>query len=136
SLASFVGEDFPSDYRKALRKDGVDLIDLRPIRGATTPTAWIFSDSAGNQMAIIDQGPMKEGVRLPILRHSVVDVELVHLGTGRPQYYIRIARLAAELARTTAFDTSQEIHYVYTTSIFHTLLRHTVYILRNDAVII
>src|SRR6266566_5047032 len=70
SLASFVGEDFPSDYRKALRKDGVDLTDLRPIRGATTPTAWIFSDSAGNQMAIIDQGPMKEGVRLPILRHT------------------------------------------------------------------
>src|SRR5204863_221419 len=44
SLASFVGEDFPSDYRKALRKDGVDLTDLRPIRGATTPTAWIPSD--------------------------------------------------------------------------------------------
>jgi len=136
SLASFVGEDFPSDYRKALRKDGVDLTDLRPIRGATTPTAWIFSDSAGNQMAIIDQGPMKEGVRLPILRHSVVDVELVHLGTGRPQYYIRIARLAAELDRTIAFDPSQEIHYVYTPRLFRTLLRHTAYFFGNEAEII
>src|SRR5467141_2399393 len=59
ALASFVGEDFPSDYREALRRQGVDLTDLRAIRGATTPTAWIFSDSAGNQIAIIDQGPMK-----------------------------------------------------------------------------
>src|SRR5438132_522373 len=136
SLASFVGEDFPSDYRKALRKDGVDLTDLRPIRGATTPTAWIFSDSAGNQMAVIDQGPMKEGLRLPILRHSVVDVELVHLGTGRPQYYMRIARLAAERDRTIAFDPSQEIHYVYTPRLFRTLLRHTAYFFGNEAEII
>jgi sugar/nucleoside kinase (ribokinase family) len=133
ALASFVGEDFPSDYRKALRKDGVDLTDLRSMRGATTPTAWIFSDSAGNQMAIIDQGPMKEGVRLPILRHSVVDVELVHLGTGRPQYYIHIARLAAELDRTIAFDPSQEIHYVYTPRLFRALLRHTAYFFGNEA---
>jgi len=133
ALASFVGEDFPSDYREALRKDGVDLTDLRAIRGATTPTAWIFSDSAGNQMAIIDQGPMKEGVRLPILRHSVVDVELVHLGTGRPQYYARIARLAAERDRTIAFDPSQEIHYVYTPRLFRALLRHTTYFFGNEA---
>src|SRR5204863_8214536 len=39
SLASFVGEDFLTDYLKALRKDGVDITDLCPIRGATIPTA-------------------------------------------------------------------------------------------------
>ncbi|TLZ65345.1 MAG: carbohydrate kinase family protein [Methanobacteriota archaeon] len=132
SLASFVGDDFPADYREALRKEGVDLTDLRAIRGAATPTAWIFSDSTGNQMAIIDQGPMREGVRLPILRHSVADVELVHLGTGRPRYYARIARLAVELDRTIAFDPSQEIHYVYTPRLFRALLRHTTYFFGNE----
>src|SRR5947199_3929465 len=40
ALASFVGDDFPSDYRDVLRKEGVDLTDLRSIRGALTPTAW------------------------------------------------------------------------------------------------
>jgi ribokinase len=132
SLASFVGEDFPSDYRDALRKEGVDLTDLRAVRGSTTPTAWIFSDRTGNQMAVIDQGPMK-ATRLPILRHSVEDVELVHLGTGRPQYYSLIAELAARRNRTIAFDPSQEIHYVYTPGLFRTLLRRTTYFFGNAA---
>ena len=132
ALASFVGDDFPADYREALRADKVDLTDLRPIRGALTPTAWIFSDRSGNQMAVIDQGPMK-AARLPILRHSVEDVELVHLGTGRPAYYARIASLAAELDRTVAFDPSQEIHYVYRPRSFRTLLQHSTYFFANAA---
>src|ERR1700704_6569002 len=63
ALASFVGDDFPDDYRDALQREGVDLTDLRAIRGTATPTAWIFSDRAGNQMAVIDQGPMKDAAR-------------------------------------------------------------------------
>src|SRR5216117_3266140 len=83
SLASFVGTDFPNDYREALERDGVDTTDLRTVRKTNTPSAWVFSDPKGNQMAIVDQGPMKEAGRLPLLRHSVQDVDLVHIGTGR-----------------------------------------------------
>jgi sugar/nucleoside kinase (ribokinase family) len=133
ALASFVGDDFPDDYRDALRREGVDLTDLRAIRGTATPTAWIFSDRAGNQMAVIDQGPMKDAARLPILRHSVRDSELVHLGTGRPQYYARIADIASELGRTIAFDPAQEIHYVYTAPLFRRLLAKTMYFFGNEA---
>ena len=132
ALASFVGDDFPSDYRDALRKEGVDLTDLRSIRGALTPTAWIFSDGSGNQMAVIDQGPMKVA-RLPILRHAVETSELVHIGTGRPAYYARIASLAAELDRTIAFDPAQEIHYVYSPRLFRTLLERSTYFFGNAA---
>ena len=133
SLASFVGADFPPDYRTALGADGVDLTDLRAVPGARTPTAWIFSDPKGNQMAIIDQGPMREAARLPVLRHSVRDVELVHLGTGRPVYYLRIAKLAEDLGRTISFDPSQEIHYVYTARLFRELLRRSTYFFGNEA---
>ncbi len=133
SLASFVGADFPPDYRAALAADGVDLTDLRAIPGARTPTAWIFSDPRGNQMAIIDQGPMREAARLPVLRHSVKDAELVHLSTGRPQYYLRIAKLAEDLGRTIAFDPSQEIHYVYTARLFRELIRRSTYFFGNEA---
>ncbi|HEX9341426.1 MAG TPA: carbohydrate kinase family protein [Thermoplasmata archaeon] len=133
SLASFVGTDFPADYRSALAAEGVDLTDLRALPRASTPTAWIFSDPNGNQMAIIDQGPMKEAVRLPVLRHSVKDVDLVHLGTGRPQYYLRIAKLAEDLGRSIAFDPSQEIHYVYTAHQFRELIRRSTYFFGNEA---
>src|SRR6266581_2263778 len=114
SLASFVGADFPADYRDALKKDGVDTTDLRTVRNANTPTVWVFSDPKGNQMAIVDQGPMKDAAHLPLLPHSVQDVDLVHIGTGRPEYYLSVARLASSLGKTIAFDPSQEIHYVYT----------------------
>jgi len=133
SLASFVGADFPADYRSALAAEGVDLTDLRALPLASTPTAWIFSDPKGNQMAIIDQGPMKEAARLPVLRHSVKDVDLVHLGTGRPQYYLRVARLAEDLGRPIAFDPSQEIHYVYTAHMFRELIRRSTYFFGNEA---
>lgn len=132
SLASFVGDDFPPDYRQALEQDGVDTTDLRVVRRANTPTAWVFSDPKGNQMAIIDQGPMK-AAGLPVLRHSVRDVELVHLGTGRPQYYARIAEFASSLGRTIAFDPSQEIHYVYTPRVFRELLQRSTYFFANEA---
>ena len=136
SLASFVGGDFPADYRTALREDGVDTADLRAVRGANTPTAWVFSDSRGNQMAVIDQGPMKEAARFPVLRHSVRDVELVHLATGRPEYYVRVAELAESLGRTIAFDPSQEIHYVYTPRLFRALLSRSKYLFGNEAEIV
>ena len=136
SLASFVGADFPPDYRQVLAKEGVDTNDLRTIPWANTPTAWVFSDPKGNQMAVVDQGPMKDAGRLPLLRHSVQDVDLVHLGTGRPEYYLRIAKLASALRKTIAFDPSQEIHYVYTARLFRELLRRSTYFFGNEAEIV
>lgn len=135
-LASFVGEDFPRDYRDALRAEGVDLRDLRAIPQGRTPVAWIFSDRRGNQMAVIDQGPMADAAEYPLLRHSVRDSEVVHLGTGRPAYYVRIAALASDLDRVIAFDPSQEIHYVYTPALFRELLRSSTYFFGNEAEIV
>lgn len=133
SLASFVGTDFPADYRDALRKEGVDLSDLRPVPRHATPTAWVFSDRAGDQMAIIDQGPMADAARRPVLMHSVRDVELVHLGTGRPEYYRKVALAAERLGRTVAFDPSQEIHYVYNRALFRDLMDRSTYFFGNEA---
>lgn len=133
SLASFVGEDFPRDYAEALARDKVDLQDLRRVRGYRTPTAWVFSDPAGRQMTIIDQGPWQTAPRQPVLRHSVRDVELVHLGTGRPEYYAKVARLAEELGRPIAFDPAQELRYVYSRRTFRALFRKATYFFGNEA---
>lgn len=133
SLAAFVGDDFPADYRQTLARAGVDLKDLRTVSGASTPTAWVFSDRAGNQMAIVDQGPMKTASRRPLLIHSIRDAEIVHLGTGRPEYYLRVAERAAELDRVVAFDPSQEIHYLYRATTFRRLLKRATYFFGNEA---
>lgn len=132
ALASYVGGDFPADYEDALRRDGVDLTDLRRRSGYATPTAWILSDPEGNQVTVIDQGPMRHTARWPILRHTVETSRLVHFGTGRPEYYAKVARFADRLGRTIAFDPAQEIHYVYTRSTLREMIRHTDYLFGNE----
>src|SRR5207247_4897870 len=47
SLASFVGGDFPADYRDALNEDRVDTSDLRTVSYANTPNVLVFSDLMG-----------------------------------------------------------------------------------------
>jgi sugar/nucleoside kinase (ribokinase family) len=133
SLASFVGRDFPADYRRALSREGVDLRDLRPVAGRPTPEAWVFSDGRGNQMTIIEQGPWNLAAGLPVLTHSVRDVALVHLGTGRPEYYEKVAELAARLDRPISFDPSQEITYLYDRKRFRSLFRRATYFFGNEA---
>lgn len=123
AIASFVGQDFPKDYLEALQKDGVDTTDLLRLSGWQTPTAWIFSDPEGNQVAIIDQGPMQDPTGLEILSHAVENSQWVHIGTGRPQYYERVVRLAKERGKRVAFDPSQEIHYVYDSDSFLAILQ-------------
>jgi len=92
------------------------------VPGVSTPTAWIFTDRRGNQIAIVDQGPMKFAGKYEVLTHTVETSEIVHLGTGRPEYYAKIAALASKLGKRIAFDPSQEIHYVYTPVTFRRLL--------------
>lgn len=133
ALASFVGDDFPADYRRTLAGDGVDLTDLRLVRGSRTPTAWIFSDPEGDQMTVIDQGPMWDAPKRKLPEHTVRTAELVHLGTGRPEYHAKVARLASRLGRTIAFDPSQEITYAYTRTSFLALLRRASLFFGNES---
>lgn len=132
SLASFVGPDFPDDYRSALREEGVDLRDLRTVSGSSTPEAWVFSDGRGHQMTVIDQGPWNLGGKLPVPRRVVRDVEIVHLGTGPPSYYVKVAAAARDLGRPIGFDPAQEISYLYDRRSFRALFRTATYFFGNE----
>ena len=133
ALASFVGSDFPADYRSALEAEGVDLADLRTVRGATTPSAWIFTAPDGRQTTVIDQGPMWEAHRRTTPEHAARSAQVVHLGTGRADYHLKVARLAARLGKTIALDPSQELSYAYTRSSFRALLRLARLFFGNEA---
>lgn len=122
ALASFVGEDFPDDYREALEAEGVDLTDLQALAGYSTPTAWIFTDREDKQVAMIDQGPMDHAAEFALPRHTVETSEWVHLGTGKPDHHERVLALAAEKGKRVAFDPSQEIHYRYKEQSFRRIL--------------
>jgi len=122
ALASFVGKDFPEDFRDALFKTSVDTYDLIEIDGYMTPTCRIMTDKKGDQICIMDQGPMSKMDDFPVAKHAVESSEIVHIGTGRPAYYRRVMEAARNLDRRIHFDPAQELRYVYTPQLFSELL--------------
>ncbi|HKZ49230.1 MAG TPA: carbohydrate kinase family protein [Thermoplasmata archaeon] len=133
SLAAFVGDDFPAEYARSLRESGVDCTDLRVVPGERTPVAWIFGDPRGNQMAVIDQAAMLRAPDQALQEHTVRNSSIVHLMTGQPRYYRKVAALAKRLARDLAVDPSQEIHYVYDAADLRSLLDGARYFFGNEA---
>jgi len=122
SLASFVGDDLPDGFDRALREAGVDTADVRRMEGYTTPTCWIMTNPEQEQVAIINQGPMKDAAKFPVSKHSVDSVRYVHICTGRPEYYIKVVKYAKKKGRLVGFDPGQELHYVYSPRMFKSVL--------------
>jgi ribokinase len=131
SLASFVGKDFPRDYYNALKEDDVVLDDLRVVKGYNTPTCFVFTDGK-NQYNFINQGPMKDIQKFEVLEYSVWSAEVVHIGTGKPDYYKKVIKYCEELGKDVAFDPGQEIHYVYNSKKFKDVLEHAKYFFCNE----
>ncbi len=122
ALASFVGTDFPRDFKDAFTNTGVDIHDLQEMKNFLTPTCRIMTDPENNQIGIMDQGPMGEMDDFPIAQHTIESSQIIHIGTGRPAYYRKIMKAASQLGKPIYFDPAQELHYVYSPEVFAELL--------------
>ena len=122
ALASFVGTDFPKDFKDAFFNAGVDTYDLQEMKDFLTPTCRIMTDPENNQISIMDQGPMGEMDDYPIAQHTIQSSQIIHIGTGRPAYYRKVMKAASQLGKPIYFDPAQELHYVYTPEDFLELL--------------
>ncbi len=129
-LASFVGGDFPEDFNKNLQDAGVDLSDMMVSEEQRTPTCWIISDQEQGQMALIDQGAMAYLGEMPVPLDTVNNCDIIHIGTGSPEYYQRVMKAASD--RTIVFDPAQELRYVYTPEIFKNMLKMSDYFFCNQ----
>ncbi len=132
-LASFVGEDFPEDYMSALKNEGVDVRFLKRVKGYHTPTCWIMSDREHNQIAVMDQGPMRDMERFEPEIEPIRDSEIIHITTGRPGFYLKVAKIARKLGKRIAFDPAQELHYVYTSETFNAMMEYADIFFCNEA---
>lgn len=131
-LASFIGKGFPKGYKRVLEKAGIDLHDLKVVDEYSTPQAWIFSDPNQNQMTIIDQGPMKDAANFELLEHTIRSSQIVHIGTGRPEYYEKVVDLASSLNKEISFDPAQELSYIYTPESFGNIIPEANYFFGNE----
>ncbi len=126
ALVSWVGENFPEDYVSALRRDGVDLSHFTRMHSYFTPTCWIMTDKEQNQFSIINQGPMRDLPSFEVPQQAIDSSEMIHITTGAPAYYVKVAAAAKRAHKQVGFDPAQEIHYSYGgTDHLATILAHT-----------
>ncbi len=131
SLASFVGEDFPEDYMKALIDSGVETYDLKKVKGFKTPTCWIVTHSSGDQIAFVDQGAMAHTEDFELQSRTIENSKVIHIGTGRPEYYKRVYDRISIDEKLVIFDPAQELEYVYDSSTFEYFLKRSDYFFCN-----
>ncbi len=134
ALASFVGTDFPKDFKDIFINTGVDITDLQEVDNFLTPTCRIMTDPNNNQIGIMDQGPMGEMDDFPIAQHTIESSQIIHIGTGRPAYYRKIMKAARDLGKPIYFDPAQELHYVYSPEVFSELLEmsHALFVNQSE----
>jgi len=113
ALCSYVGPDFPPEFRELMSNKGVDLSDLVVVRDQETPTVWIISDQEHNQIAYVYQGPMGSMDRMPVQLEKAKTAQWVHIMTGRPDYYLKVMEECRKAERSISFDPAQEIHHVW-----------------------
>lgn len=121
-LLSRIGDGFPAEFRHRLERSGIDLGGLQRVPGRRTPTCYIVEDRAGGQRTLIDQGPMDDprGPRIP--RAWLRQHAWVHVGTGAPEYQLRLAETARAEGLRVAVDPAQEIYYRWSSRPFRRLL--------------
>ena len=132
SLASFVGDDFPKEYKRSLKEAGIILKDLKEKSGYQTPTCWIISDPDENQVAVIDQAAMSDASKFDLLNYTIEESEIIHIGTGRPEYYKKVIDRAEKLGKRISFDPAQELKYVYDKDQFRYFLEKCDYFFCNE----
>lgn len=107
ALFSLVGEDFRgSAYERNLRKIGVDLTNLRVIKGSKTARAFMFNDSKGRQIAFFYWGAagLFSKTSIPDLKMGKNDI--LHLANGDPHFISRLAKRYPGVS----FDPGYDIH--------------------------
>ena len=132
ALSSFVGKNFPEEYYRLLKNDGVNVRDIVKVNDYLTPTCWIMSDQKQNQIAIMDQGPMEHMGEFSVRKYAASNSKILHISTGNPDYYIKIIEHATKLHKIIAFDPAQEIHYNYTSKKFKYILQKSKYFFANE----
>ena len=132
ALCSYIGPDFPGDFRALLESKGVDLRDLVTVEDQETATVWIISDEHHNQIAYVYQGPMAKMESMPLRLGAARESERVHIMTGRPPYYLDLMRECERLGKGIGFDPAQEIHNVWDASMFKEALSMTEIFFANE----
>jgi nucleoside kinase len=111
ALASRVGPDFPPRFRQVLAQEGIDLSGFESVAGARSPAAFIVESAGGEQVTLLDQGPMEGDDGTTVSQGLLSRAGWVHLATGNPNYQLRVLDAVRRLGLRAVADPAQEIFY-------------------------
>jgi ribokinase len=133
ALASFVGNDFPPQYRSLLEETGIDTTDVRVLEGRT-PHVWVMTVPGKESVAVIDQGvqggPLDK--EFPLLDYTMLNSDWLHVTTGAVPMHLAVVREAKRVGKRVVFDPAQELHYRYDDRTFERFLDASAYFICND----
>ncbi len=132
ALCSYVGPDFPEEFRSLMAEKRVDLRDLVTVEDQESATVWIISDEEHNQIAYVHQGPMAKMESMPLRLDAARESQRVHIMTGRPPYYLEVIKACRQLGKVIGFDPSQEIHNVWNADMFNEALSMSGMLFANE----
>jgi sugar/nucleoside kinase (ribokinase family) len=122
TLVSAVGPDFEgSEYDRWMKRLGIRqqfFVDQE----ANTPTAFMFTDPAGDQITFFEWGASRQ-----FARSDAPSFPFVHLATADPGFNVRVA----ENSEFTSFDPGQDLHR-YTASDLYSIMRNTSLLFANE----
>ncbi len=122
TLHSCVGDDFAgSDYEKWMDRLGIHR-QFFEVPGTHTPTAFMFTEEAGNQMTFFEWGASQafataEAPALP----------LVHMATADPEFNCRVA----QKSEFVSFDPGQDVFW-YTKEQLESIIANTDILFANQ----
>jgi len=111
ALVSKVGPDFPSRFHHLLIQEGVDLSGFETVPDARSPACFIVESARGEQVTLIDQGPMEADNGTQVPEGPLSRAGWVHLATGNPHYQLRVLEAARRRGMRAVVDPAQEIFY-------------------------
>ncbi len=111
ALVSLVGPDFPSRFRHLMIQEGVDLTGFESVPATHSPACFIVESSRGEQVTLIDQGPMEADRGTEIPEALLSRAGWVHLATGNPRHHLRVLAAARQRGVRAVADPAQEIFY-------------------------
>jgi len=122
TLISCAGSDFAgSEYDRWMKKIGVRQ-QFFVVPDANTPTAFMFTDDAGDQMTFFEWGASKA-----FATSEAPHLPFVHMATADPEFNCRVA----ERSEFTSFDPGQDVFW-YTKEQLGTILANTDILFANQ----
>ncbi len=114
ALCTFIGDDFPKEYREFMGSKGLILDELIELKGQQSSTAYVVNDSKLDQKVLFYQGPPGHASEFGIeLTENALKSKFVHFCTGDPKYHLDMMKKVRNGDNLIAFDPAQEIHRLW-----------------------